>query len=349
MSSHKNNIIDEFKHLVKLAKAEKSKGWQFKMKNYQRVIDILSVSNDIDSTETALEYLQNAGMLPREKPPYKSKILLKIETIIQQGSLGLTHDPKLEILELLAKIPEVGPSKAKTLYETGIDSLEKLKNNTDLLNRKQLIGFRYMHDLSEKIPRDEMTIWGNSLKQLVNNVILESGKQTNIKHMDLVGSYRRGKLQSGDIDFYIAIEQTHKGLMNDIYLKLVEQGYMQQDDWFSKGSKKLMGVAKLGKENKARHLDIFIYLVEEYPFALLYATGSGEFNINMRNYARSKGYSLSDRNLLIGSNKGQVVTKEMYQEKIGKPQVECEQDIFKFLDLEYMEPRDRLPSYEFPN
>lgn len=347
MSDHKDNIIKEFKFLVKKTKLDQSKGSAFKLKNYQRVIVILSKVEKIESTVMALEYLRQGGMgLKKETPPnWSSKILKNIDKIITEGSLGLERDPKLEVVELLGKIPEVGPSKANALYEQGIRSLEDLQQKPDLLNRKQLIGLRYMSDLGKKIPRDEMTIWGNSLKHLVRGIV---GDSNEIKHMDLVGSYRRGKLESGDIDFYLALEKPEKGLMTKIYDKLVDEGYMKPDDWFSKGSKKLMGVAKLGLENQARHLDIFIYPVEEYPFALLYATGSGEFNVKMRNYARTRGYSLSDRGLLVGNNKGELVSKEKYQEVIGKPVVECERDIFEFLGLTYLDPPDRLPEFEFP-
>jgi DNA polymerase/3'-5' exonuclease PolX len=347
MTDHKKNIIREFTLLLRKEKSDRTKGWQFKVKNYQKVISYLSIDNEIDSTEVALELLRKSGMkLPNENPTkWKSKILLKIDKIIKDGSLDLELDPKLDILDLLGSIPEVGPSKAKSLYELGIHSLEDLKNKPELLNRKQLIGFNHMDDLREKIPRDEMTIWGKRLSSLVTRVI---GDSQPIRHMGLVGSYRRGKQESGDIDFYIALPTTQKGLMNKIYKTMVDEGYIVNDDWFSKGEKKLMAVARLGMNKVARHLDIFIYPVEEYPFALLYATGSGEFNINMRNFSRKKGYSLSDKALLVSTNKGDPVGKDKYQELIGKDYVECEQDIFRFLGLEYLEPNNRIPQYEFP-
>lgn len=346
MTDYKDTIINEFNLLVRKAKSDRTNGWQWKMKNYQRVISILFNSDKIDSTETALIILRNSGMkLPKEVGPnWKSKILINIDKIISEGSLGLVSDPKLEIMEQLVKIPEVGPSKAKQIYDAGIHTLEDLIKNPDLLNRKQLIGLRHMNDLKQKIPRDEMTIWGNSLKDLVTRVVDESSI---IRHMNLVGSYRRGKLESGDIDFHIVLETPRKGLMNKIYNKLVEEGYIVKDDWFSKGEKKLMAVSKLGIDNVARHLDIFIYSLDEFPFALLYSTGSGEFNVNMRNYARSKGYSLSDKGILEGNNKGDHVKKEKYLELIGKEKVDCEEDIFKFFGLEYMEPKDRLPEFKF--
>ena len=47
-----------------------------------------------------------------------------------------------------------------------------------------------------------------------------------------------------------------------------------------------------------RRVDIKVYRPEEYPFALLYFTGSGYFNRSMRWWAQTKfGLSLNDKGL----------------------------------------------------
>ena len=70
---------------------------------------------------------------------------------------------------------------------------------------------------------------------------------------------------------------------------------MGSDLVFSLGSTKFMGIGKI--KDFYRHIDIFYYSQKEYPFALLFATGSGQFNIEMRSYAVKHGYSLSDKEL----------------------------------------------------
>ena len=75
----------------------------------------------------------------------------------------------------------------------------------------------------------------------------------------------------------------------------------------------------------------------EFPFALLYFTGSGPFNVAMRNYAIEKGYSLSEYGLkcLRGPREGDFVTDGF----------EKEEDIFEFLGLRYIKPEDRKDVY----
>jgi len=65
-----------------------------------------------------------------------------------------------------------------------------------------------------------------------------------------------------------------------------------------------------------------------YAFTLLYFTGSGQFNIEMRNHALSLGYSLSEYGL---KKKGKLINDTF----------ETEQDIFKFLGIKYIEPFER--------
>ena len=104
------------------------------------------------------------------------------------------------------------------------------------------------------------------------------------------------------------------------------------------GNKKFMGISKLPHMNHYRHIDIIDTDIDEYPFAQLYFTGSGGFNADMRSIALKKGYSLneyciSDKNTKI------AVTSDKIMEKIGKPNIECEKDIFKFLDMKYVDPK----------
>ena len=47
-----------------------------------------------------------------------------------------------------------------------------------------------------------------------------------------------------------------------------------------------------------RRLDLKVYPVEEFAYALLYFTGSDHFNRSMRHYAKCRGYSLSDHGIV---------------------------------------------------
>jgi DNA polymerase (family 10) len=88
-----------------------------------------------------------------------------------------------------------------------------------------------------------------------------------------------------------------------------------------------MGICSLGTP---RRLDILVTDEKEYPYALLYFTGSQQFNIAMRNHALAQGYSLNEHGLTP------------FIAKPAPPPCTAERDIFIFLGLNYVEPRHRV-------
>jgi DNA polymerase/3'-5' exonuclease PolX len=79
----------------------------------------------------------------------------------------------------------------------------------------------------------------------------------------------------------------------------------------------------------ARRLDLLVTPPEEYPFAVLYFTGSDGFNVAMRAHALTRGFTLNEHALT------QVST--------GRPVggIKTERDIFTVLKLQWREPEDR--------
>ena len=100
-------------------------------------------------------------------------------------------------------------------------------------------------------------------------------------------------------------------------------------DILALGDKKCMAFVKLG--NKARRLDLLITPEKEYAYALLYFTGSDQFNVEFRKYALTKGYTLNEHTLL----KKDLKSKDV-------PEIKTEKDIFDFLGLVYKEPIERI-------
>ena len=80
-----------------------------------------------------------------------------------------------------------------------------------------------------------------------------------------------------------------------------------------------------------RRIDIMITKPAEYPFAILYFTGSKEFNTKMRQHALDLGYSMNEYSL----------TSTEDGTNIDENQFKVEKDIFKFLHLEYVDPSKR--------
>jgi DNA polymerase (family X) len=90
-----------------------------------------------------------------------------------------------------------------------------------------------------------------------------------------------------------------------------------------------MGICQ-EKDGFAKRIDIMYTKPEEYPFAILYFTGSKEFNTNMRSDLLSKGLSLNEYSLKYISTKKPV-----------EHVFETEKDIFDYINYEYFEPNKR--------
>jgi len=91
---------------------------------------------------------------------------------------------------------------------------------------------------------------------------------------------------------------------------------------------KYMGFLKY-KNNPIRRIDIRFVTFDSYYPALLYFTGSAEHNKKLRRIAKSKGYKLSEYGLVNIKNNEKIM-------------INSEKEIFDFLELEYVEPKNRI-------
>merc|ERR1711991_1297016 len=83
--------------------------------------------------------------------------------------------------------------------------------------------------------------------------------------------------------------------MSKLITLLQENNYIIGE--LSKGDTKFNGISRFNSKAKARRIDIRYISMENFYPALLYFTGSGNFNIEMRKRAKSMGYKLSEYHL----------------------------------------------------
>jgi len=249
------------------------------------------------------------------------KIKEKIEYVIE-------HFEPETIDESLDKIYGIGPAKLKVLKEKGINTFQKLKDalilDSKLLNAKQKIGLQYYDDIEKRIPYVEI----EEHDKYLHKIILENKK---VECINIVGSYRRKKESSGDIDLLIKIKNKddYIGILKEIVEKLKKDKYILEI--LACKDKKFMGIVKLKESGIiARRLDMLITYPEEYACALLYFTGSKEHNIKVRNKALKMGYTLNEHRM----EKIKTNVKDI-------PYFNTEKDIFDFLEMEYIEPHLR--------
>jgi DNA polymerase/3'-5' exonuclease PolX len=279
---------------------------KFKVNAYKKVIKNLK-NVEINTIEDT-----------KEIPGIGKSIKSKIEQIIN-GDIVINIPVNISPIEIFKNIYGIGEVKAKKIVqEHNINTIDELKNRLDLLNNKQKIGLTYYEDLQKRIPRKEMIEHDAFIGKLISE--FDSSSQYMI-----VGSYRREEKTSGDIDVLLTTEK--KDFLKNVVKYMKEQNYLIEI--LAEGEKKFMGIVRLGR-NIARRLDIIITPVEEYPYTILYFTGSDEHNIKMRKKALKMGYSLNEHGI-----------KRMKENVPIVPIIKTEEDIFSFLEITYILPKER--------
>lgn len=266
-----------------------------------------------------------------------------LEGLMTEWTELITLNPKHSIL-LTQKMDK--PSEYTKDKWNGIELWKKqsildahlkniLETKTKLLckiHKSTLVGLKYFHDITQKIPRDEISKAETILTRVAEHM------NKDIKVM-LCGSYRRGRDKSGDIDcclFHPDIKTLEDIKINqyNILANFVEM-LINIDfiiDQLDMGLQKFMGICMIKQTNKkqnvARRLDIRFMPYDSYGSAILYFTGSANFNTDIRKIALSKGYSLSE----FG-----------FKSKNDDILIPCatEEDVFKFLNISYKTPKER--------
>lgn len=320
---YKNIIIDA---LEKLKNIERTNNQPFKVRAYSKVIDQI---NDISYPISSIDDLKSVSGIG-------DKIKQKLMEIFDTGNIrqlneyesqNSTMKNDIDAFNIFTNVYGIGPTKARELvHQHNINSIQKLREIQDIvLNDVQKKGLKYYEDFLERIDRSEMI----EHESYICNVISLFNKKLKLKTLTctLMGSFRRGELNSGDIDVLIT------GCNGEVFQEIIEymilNGYIT--DTFAYGPKKVLAAAKLHDEHKHRRIDFLLTSQKEYPFALLYFTGSGPFNIAMRNVALSKGYSMNEHGMKVIES-DEVVCHEFRTEK----------DIFVFLGMKYVPPDKRI-------
>jgi DNA polymerase beta len=268
------------------------------------------------------------------------KIALKIDEIIATGQLAKLEsakvDPKQVALNTLTAVHGVGPVTAKTWFAQGITTIDALQravaDGSVKLTHEQTLGLRYLDAFAVKIPRAEMD-------QHAALIRATAARVDATLRCEIVGSYRRGVAQSGDVDVLLMHESygraEHQSKLKSPFVKrLVEEleraAYIT--DTLNHGASKFSGVVHLGADGAPRKIDIKIFPKEAYPFALLHFTGSGEMNRQMRAVALGKRLTLSEHGLQAVGQTG---------EKGDWIDLPDERAIFELLGVAFLQPNER--------
>jgi|UniRef100_A0A6C0IV88 DNA ligase (NAD+) len=306
--------------LGKLSDFTARTGDVMKARAYNRARDtIQSIGDDIKS----VEQLKNT-------PTIGATIYDRLEEYTKTGKVALLEQYQNDPLILFTNVYGIGPKKAEELVKQHhIRSIEELREKQDLvLNNIQRIGLKYYEDILERIPRNEIAKYDCELMKTFKKV-----SENSPTYYEVVGSYRRGATNSGDID--IIITSDDRSVFHRVLDELISKKMIIEV--LSRGDTKCLVVAKLTPRSKARRVDFMFTTRKEYPFAILYFTGSKDFNTAMRAHALRMGMSMNEHGF----------TNKLNQQKIVYNDVVMEKDIFDKLNLVYVPPDKRIDGRSF--
>jgi len=291
-------------------------GEPFRARAYQKAQEtIMAYPDDILSPDDL-----------KGKPNIGSTIMEKLNEYVKTGTLQVLEREKNNPINILGEIYGVGPKKAKELVDKGITTIDALRANQDeLLNETQKVGLKYYEDILKRIPRSEIEEYKSLFTKEFHKI---QGNNSDAK-FEIVGSYRRGAESSGDID--VIITSTNPLIFKNFVDGLISSGVIQEV--LSRGPTKCLVITKLPNHTTSRRVDFLYTTPDEFPFAILYFTGSKIFNTVMRHEALAKELTMNEHGLysLVGKKKGEKVDHVFTSEK----------DIFDYLGLEYKAPHER--------
>jgi DNA polymerase beta len=297
-------ILEEFKSIMEL------KGDVFRAKAYQTALEsIMSTFYEITEPKIQLKMMKGIG----------TTIYNKLIEYVDTGKIeSLINERKNPIIQFTT-IYGIGPKKAQELISLGINKIEELNlpENSCHLNDKQKIGLKYQKYINEKIPRNEINQYKKVFDKLIDTINKSICCDDKLQY-EIVGSYRRGKEMSGDIDVIItntssSLDNNSEKIDNELFELFINTLIKNKIiiEVLSKGKSKSLTICKLSNSDEyiPRRIDFLYCSKKEYPFALLYFTGSKRFNTLMRQCALDNGYTLNEHGIYYIKNgvKGKMI------------------------------------------
>lgn len=252
----------------------------------------------------------------------------KIEEYSNTGSMSyykeLTRELPESLLELM-QIPNLGPKKIKVLHdELGVSNIGELeyacKENRlvhlagfgEKTQEKVLKGIEFLKRHKGEFLFGHIYPEAEGIRQRVSTIVPP-------EWVEVCGSIRRRKEIIRDMDILVAIENREK--ITSFFISMPEV-----DEVLATGETKTSVRMKSGIE-----ADLRVVSREEFPYALMYFTGSKEHNVRLRGIAKRKGLKLNEYGLFDGDKR--VVCKD-------------EEEIYHALGLGYIPPELREDSGE---
>lgn len=251
----------------------------------------------------------------------------KVTELVTTGKLEYYEELKRsfpeEIFELF-ELQGLGAKKIKALHDQlGVSSLADLEKVCADGKVAELAGFgaKTQSNIVKAIA-DHLKHAGrfriNVVAELAEELLSDLRAHEAVGQLESAGSFRRCKETIGDLDLLVSSNRAEEVSEFFIHHPLVEEVIVHGP---TKSSVRL----KDGPQ-----CDLRVVKPEEFPFALVYFTGSKEHNIRLRSRALDHGWSLNEYRF-SPTNDGAA----------SPPVIETEQELYKSLGLDFIPPELR--------
>ncbi|MHB1953387.1 MAG: type-X family DNA polymerase [Sulfobacillus sp.] len=350
---HNGPLAEMLQRLAAQARAFKATG--NRSQRQQQSFRATQFENAARSIE-ALPYEVRAVAQVKGIPGIGLGILRRIDEFLRTGELSelkATEDPDARSIIELTRVHGIGEVTAQELLSQGIRSIDDLRKlvqdscpkvgaadfraSRSGLPNAVLLGIKHFDDMQIRIPREEIRMFDEFLQ-----ANFDDGKAV------ICGSYRRRKLDSGDVDVLLVPNKekaevgfssqeaiTELGKSSPSLSRILERflSALSGDvsprvvDVLARSDSKFMGFVRLVPGGVVRRLDVRVVTSEQFPLALTYFTGSQKFNVTMRKIALVRRFSLNEYQL-TGPDGSPVAVRD-------------ERELFRLLGIKYLEPWER--------
>jgi len=311
---------------------------ELKDENVFKIRAYANAARSIEAWGGSLSDLQDEEALAKI-PGIGKAIAAKVKELAGTGSLKYLEELRGEfpaaILELFS-ISGLGAKKVKALYENlKITSIEELQKACESGRVAELPGFgeTTQAKICTAIAQRATHAGSFQLGQVAGEaetLLSDLKAHPDVLHVDLAGSYRRRREIVRDLDLVAATKKPESVTKFFAAHPLVESIIAQ-------GPTKTSVRLRSGIQS-----DLRVVSTTEYPFALNYFTGSKEHNIEIRNRALKRGWTLNEYRL---SPLPPDPKKPRSASKI--PKVRDESELYRALDLDFIPPELRENCGEF--
>lgn len=317
MKRYSNKAIADI--LYEMASLYEMLGVQFKPAAYEKA----ALNIESHAREIADIYRDGGVKALDDIPGVGSGIAKHIQDLLETGHFREYEELKKKMpvkVNDLTAVEGIGPKTVQKLWkELGIRNLDDLEKAAKKGKLRELAGFGKKSE--ERILKGIEFLQSASGRSILGFVLpdLESLERTiakfpEVDRVTIAGSVRRYKETIGDVDILVTSEQPEKIMQRFIRLPDVSHVYGHGE---TKTNVRL---------TSGLDADLRVVPAESWGAALCYFTGSKAHNIALRNIAIKKGWKLNEYG--IYKDKKQLAGK-------------TEQDLYKKLGLDYVEPELR--------